>query len=165
MVCLVELSGLDSNKCRAFLAFKQQVAKHPDRFTKLNAQREQPVINREIDEFGEIATKRLQQAFRIPFTDEDIDVIISAYNSGTSTYKIAKQYGCCKNTISDLLKQHGVYVTNRKVQSKLPTDKVIKMYENMSTVEKIAECFDVSACSIRKCLVEHGIKLRSRWDY
>lgn len=161
----MELSGLDSNKCKAVLAFKQRIAEHPEWLIKLSSQEKQSATNREIDEFGEIATKRLQQVFRIPFTDEDIDAIISAYNSGTSTYKIAEQYGCCKNTISDLLKQHGICVTNRKVQSKLPADIVIKMYGDMNTTEKIAEHFDVSAYSIRKCLLENGVKLRSRWDY
>lgn len=133
--------------------------------TKLGSQEKQPATNREINKFGEIATRKLQQPFRIPFTDEDIDTIISMYNAGASTHNIAKQYGCSKNTISSLLKRNGINVTNRKAQSKLLADQVIKMYKNMDTIEKIAERFRVSAFSVRRCLRENGVKLRKRWDY
>lgn len=122
--------------------------------------------NRDIDEFGEIAVKKLQRPYRINFSEDDIIAIVAAYKVGSSTYDIASIYNCNKNTISSLLKQQGVEVSNRKVQNKLPVNKVIAMYEvEHMKIDEIAHCFEVGASTIRKCLLEHGVKMRTRWDY
>lgn len=122
--------------------------------------------NRAIDEFGEIAVKKLQQPCRIDFSEDDIQEIIDAYHAEKTTAEIAKQFNCSKNTISTLLKKHGVAVSKCKAQKKLPFEVVVSMYlEKRMTMEKIANYFGVSSCAIRTCLQKNNVKIRSRWDY
>lgn len=121
--------------------------------------------NREIDEFGEIAVKRLEQPYRKVFSDADVEQIISSYQSGKSTIELAKQFGCSKGTINKLLRQHGVEVIREKAQAKLDTAAVIAMYEEMRTSEEIAKQFKVHPQAVIRCLKANGVKIRNRWDY
>lgn len=121
--------------------------------------------HKEIDEFGEIAVKRLTQPYRVEFSSEDVKNIVAAYKAGKSTHKISQQYNCCKTTISNLLKRNGISVTNAKAQGKFNAQTVIHLYEEMHTTEEIAKLFGVSPYTINRCLRENGVKIRSRWDY
>lgn len=121
--------------------------------------------SREIDEFGEIAVKCLEQPYRREFSEADIEQVISGYQSGKSTIALAEEFGCSKNTINKLLREHGVNVTKAKAQVKLDAKVVIAMYEERHTIEEISECFGVSPYSVNRCLRSNGVKIRSRWDY
>ncbi len=162
---LVGLTELDSNKCKAILHYKHQLKDLP----ATSIMSEESVLykeNRAIDEFGEIAVKKLQQPCRIDFSEDDIQEIIDAYHAEKTTAEIAKQFNCSKNTISTLLKKHGVAVSKCKAQKKLPFEVVVSMYlEKRMTMEKIANYFGVSSCAIRTCLQKNNVKIRSRWDY
>lgn len=162
---MVELSRLDSKKCSAVLRFKQKNAERIKSLGYTINPNEKLVESREIDEYGEVAVKRLRQRFRIEFSNSEVKQIISAYQSGSTTLQIAKQFNCSKATISSLLKQHGVNVTKAKAQAKIDVKMVIAMYAEMQTAADIAKFFGVSAYAIQRCLRENGIKLRSRWDY
>lgn len=123
--------------------------------------------SRVIDEFGEVAVKRLKQSYRRDFSDDDIALIISSYQSGdTTTIDLAEQFGCSKGTINKLLREHGVTVTKAKAQAKLDEKVVVAMYEEeRHTIDEIAKCFGVSPYPIKSCLLRNGVKIRSRWDY
>lgn len=121
--------------------------------------------NRALDEFGEIAVRRLQQSYRKDFSDVDIELIISCYQSGDTTIDLAKQFGCSKGTINKLLRKCGVNVTKAKAQAKLDAEIVIAMYEERHTIEDIAQHFGVSSYTVNRCLHSNGVEIRSRWDY
>lgn len=162
---MVELSGLDSNKYKAILRFKSQIPELIGPSLTVNMTEGGPSRKR-IDQFGEIAVKRLKQPYKIEFSQDEIKTIIAAYQTGTiSTLKLAEEYGCSKTTISKLLKQHNIEVTNTKAQIKLDTKRVISMYAGMCTTEEIAKQFGVSPSTINKCLRKNGVKIRNRWDY
>lgn len=119
-----------------------------------------------IDEFGEIAVKRLKHPYRREFSEADIKQMISAYQSGgTTTIKLAEQFGCSKATINKLLRQQGVEVTKAKAQARLNANVVVAMYDEMRTTEEIAKCFHVHPQVVIRCLRANGVKIRSRWDY
>lgn len=158
---------LDSNKCKAILRHKARILQAND----LRVVSEAAVSggtelrNKEIDKFGEVAVKRLKQSYRKNFSENDIEQIVSGYKSGKTTIELAGQFGCCKNTINKLLRQHGVEVTREKAQTKLDTEVVIAMYEKRHTIEEIAKRFSVSPYTISRCLHSNGVKTRDRWDY
>ncbi len=56
-------------------------------------------------------------------------------------------------------------MTRSKVQAKLNAEEVISLYKNGYTSGKIAKQFGVNPQTILKCLRNHGVKIRSRWDY
>jgi len=157
---------LDSNKCKSILSQKAKMFQEDSMFypTPIIPD-EQESHNRKIDQFGEVAVKQLKQSYRKGFSDDEIDQIIFSYKSGKTTIEIAAQFGCCKNTINKLLRQHGVEVTREKAQVKLDAEKVIAMYEEMHTTEEIASYYGVNPISVIRCLRAHGVKIRSRWDY
>lgn len=67
--------------------------------------------------------------------------------------------------MSKLLKQKGVNVTKSKAQARIDANRVIALYENMHTIEEIAQQFKVNRQVITNCLLAHGVKIRSRWEY
>lgn len=117
---------------------------------------------REIDEFGEIAVKRLEQSYCRNFSDADVEQIISSYKSGKSTIELARRFGCSKNTINKLLREHSVEIIKAKSQAKLDAKVVVAMYTKMHTAEEIAKRFDVHPQVVIRCLKANEIKIRSR---
>lgn len=159
---MVDLSSLDSNKYKALIHHKRKYSYSPAAII--------PDIevsdNRSIDEFGEVAVKRLEQPYRKEFSEEDIERITSNYQSGSaSTIDLAKQFGCSKGTINKLLREYGVNITKAKAQAKLDEGVVCAMYEDQHTMEEIAKRFGVSSNTINKCLRRNGVKIRNKWDY
>lgn len=76
------------------------------------------VDDRGIDEFGEVAVKKLRQAQKY-LSDAEIQEIIDLYQSGKATTRdLADKFHCHRQTISHTLKQHGVKVDKRKAQKK-----------------------------------------------
>jgi uncharacterized protein (DUF433 family) len=98
-------------------------------------------------------------------SDAEMGQIIIAYQNGKTTYELATEYGCHRNTISQNLKKHGIHVFKDKAQMKINATKVIEMYSAKHTIDQIAECFDVSAHTIRQCLCRNGVGMRTRWGY
>ena len=70
-----------------------------------------------------------------------------------------------KNTIVRLLREQGVEITRSKAQARLNAKKVISMYEDGLTSTQIAKQLGVGAQVILRCLKNHGVKIKSRWDY
>lgn len=159
---LVDLSRLDSNKYKTLIDHKKRFD-----YTSISLISDAEISDgRVIDEFGEVAVKRLEQPYRRDFSEDDIAQIISSYQSeNATTIDLAEQFGCSKGTINKLLREHGVTVTKAKAQAKLDDTLVIAMYEEQHTMEEIAKHFGVSSYTVNKCLHRNGVKIRSRWDY
>lgn len=157
------LSGLDSKKCQTILAHKS-TTKTPDIPLKPIISSSPTDDNKKFDEYGEVVILSLKEPHK-EFTCIEVDKMVEAYQSGKTTIQLAEEYGCCKTTVAKLLKQRGVNVTKSKAMAKLDDAKVIAMYAEMHTTEEIARYFKVNPQAILKCLRNHGIKIRSRWDY
>lgn len=159
---VVGLTRLDSNKYKTLIKRKRQFVHFPTSI----ASEVEASGNRAIDEFGEMAVKRLKQLYRKDFSEDDIELIISSYQSGNTTIDLAEQFGCSKGTINKLLRKCGVNVTKAKAQAKLDDRVVIAMYkEERHTIEEIAQHFGVSSYTVNRCLHRNEVKIRSRWDY
>lgn len=157
------LSGLDSKKCHTILQHKTQSSNNS--CCQLIISGKTVNDNKKVDEHGEMAVKCLK-APRREFTLDEVDTMVAAYRSGeANANQLAKQFGCSKTTISKILKKQGVNVTKSKAQAKLDAKVVIAMYAEMHTTEEIAERFKVNPQTILRCLRNHGVKIRSRWDY
>ena len=53
--------------------------------------------------------------------EDEINLLIEAYMGGWSTYTLAKQFGCHRTKVSDILKRHNITVSNKKGLRKLNT--------------------------------------------
>ena len=121
-------------------------------------------VARKVNDFGEVEACRIKQEQK-RFSEDEVKMLISEYQSGKSTYALAEQFGCKRQTVSEVLKRHGVDVSCRWAQRKLDIDDIVAMYENMNTAADIAKKYDVSPKVILRCLREHDVKIRTRWDY
>ncbi len=158
---MVALSDTDSNKYRTILRFKESL---PLREESLSSRESISLATSKINKYGEIEVQCLHQAQK-RLTEEEIQELIAEYKNGKSIYALAQRLGCCKHTVRNALKKHGVNVTNRKAQRKLNVADVISMYENMHTSKEISEKYDVCPDAILQCLREQRVAIRGRWDY
>jgi hypothetical protein len=60
---------------------------------------------------------------------------------------------------------HAVLTGLKKCKYEVHTEKVIKLYKSMTPTYKIADFFDCSRSTIKRILVNNGIKLRKRNEY
>ena len=157
------LSGLDSKKCQTILAHKS-TTKTLDVPLKSIISSSPTGDNKKIDEHGEVVVLSLKEPHK-EFTCIEVDKMVEGYQSGKTTIQLAEEFGCSKTTVAKLLKQRGVNVTKSKAMAKLDDAKVIDMYAEMHTTEEIAKYFKVNPQVILKCLRDHNVKIRSRWDY
>ena len=161
---LVDLSRLDSNKYKAILRYKRQIANDLAIVPTTITRQDKAELSHTINEFGEIEATQLKQSHR-SFSSQEVEAIIIAYQNGKSTYTLAEEFGCHRMTITKTLKRHGVIVDNRRAMKKLNEGEVVSLYATMHTTEEIAKRFHVHPQAIIRCLKSHGVKIRSRWDY
>ncbi len=72
---------------------------------------------RDIDEFGEIATKQITHIQK-RFTSEEIVILAEKYIDGESIRELAKEFGCDRNTVRNALKRNGVKIRGRGRQKR-----------------------------------------------
>lgn len=106
---LVLLSEHDFKKYQAALRFKRQIAEKPELFPDLNISENYLGDNREIDEFGEMATKcvRLEQK---RLTPEEVRMLIVEYQAGKTPIELSVKYGCHRITVGRILRRNGVEI-------------------------------------------------------
>lgn len=154
---MVGLSRLDSNRFDIIIRFKKSC---------LGDELRQPALpkGREINESGETIVKKIEQTQKWLNTEE-MELLISEYKAGKTTYELAKQFGCHRRTVACTLKRHGVQVSKCRAHDKLNIPDVIAMYANMHTSTEIAKKYGVHPNVVIRCLREHGTVVRGRWDY
>jgi uncharacterized protein (DUF433 family) len=113
---------------------------------------------------GEKVVKKITQHQK-QLTDTEMEQIIIDYQNGKTTYELATEYGCHRNTISQNLKKRGIHVFKDKARMKINIAQAMSMYNAKHTIEQIAKHFSVSAHTIRQCLHDNGAIMRTRWDY
>jgi biotin operon repressor len=158
---MVGLSDIDSNKYHAIAKFKNSIVQGVNTAAHV---KNISLAHRKINEYNETEVVKIIHPQK-RLSDDEMVQIIAEYNNGMSTYRLAEKFGCNRQAISHNLKKHGVSVTNSSAYKKLDIERVISLYENMVDSAQIAKEFDVSPQVIIKCLHDHNIKIRTRWDY
>lgn len=161
---MVDLTRLDSNKFKAILRFKRQIADSFDKPSDAIISHGASEPTRRLNTFGEMEALQVDQRHK-DLSDKEIDDIVAGYLSGKSTYALAEKFGCHRRTVTKALEKRGIVVDKRKAMKKLDEERVVALYAAMHTIEEIAKQFNVSANTITRCLKNHGVKMRNRWDY
>jgi DNA-binding transcriptional regulator LsrR (DeoR family) len=97
------------------------------------------------------------------FTEDEIPYLIADYNSGMTVYELGAKYGCHRNTVSRILKRHGVIVTISKIVSKNELDSLISLYNSGLTTLQLAERLGISKSTVKRYLRNGGVQMRGRW--
>lgn len=109
---LVHLSEHDSKKYQAILRFKRQLGECTELDDADTVSDDGEDCSRRVDEFGEVATKRITHIQK-RFAPEEITILAEKYLAGKSTRKLGEEFGCNRNTVSDVLKRNGIKVRGR----------------------------------------------------
>lgn len=109
---MVHLSRHDSKKYQAALQVKQDFVKSVESETTAILPSSDEKSYRNIDEFGEIAVRKITHIQK-RFTLEEIVSLVEKYLAGKSTRELGKEFGCNRNTVSNVLKRNGVKVRGR----------------------------------------------------
>jgi DNA-binding CsgD family transcriptional regulator len=97
------------------------------------------------------------------FTEDEITFLIADYANGMTIYELGDKYDCHRNTVSKVLKQHGVAVTINKIVSDSDLNNLIKLYNSGLTTPQLAEQLGMSKSTIKRYLRNNGVKMRTRW--
>ncbi len=110
--------------------------------------------------------KSIKQQQKI-LTEAEIRTVIEKYQTGVSTYELAKEFNCHRSTIGNALKRNGIIVDGHVEGRKYQAKDVIRLYaEEKKSVTEIAKIFGVCDGTIYKCLRRNNIDThRTRWDY
>lgn len=149
----MDLSALNSNTIRKIVKTKRKPLETKDDISPIEVGRQ-----------GEIEVKQLRQQQK-RLTEREIAEIVVKYNSGISTYNLAKEYGCHRRTISDNLKKQGIKVTNQLMERKGVVELVMQMYSEYYKPADIAKALGINVDSVRKILKENNVYIRKSWEY
>ena len=110
--------------------------------------------------------KSIKQQQKI-LTEAEVQIIIEKYQTGVSTYELAKEFSCHRSTIGNALKRNGIIVDGHVEGRKYQAKDVIRLYaDEKKSVAEIAKIFGVCDGTIYKCLRRNHIDThRTRWDY
>ena len=158
MLLLVGLTGLDLNLCARLISYRQKSLSTPNNTTH-EPQTSSAIY---VDEYGEIARRKITQPQKRLLNAEISDIIVG-YENGLSTYVLAEKYGCNRKTISAHLKKNGVTVT--KAFSAQGKEEIANMYQSGLTVAEIAKQLKANCSTIIRHLHANGVQMRTRWDY
>jgi hypothetical protein len=95
-------------------------------------------------------------------TRNQIDELTSLYQSGSSTYSLAKVYRIRRDQVSILLKRAGVEVRPGQVAklSEKDKDRAAELYLSGLSLQKVGMQLGVTDNTVTKALEERGVKRR-----
>jgi len=158
----VALSNLDANKYNKISIYRKN---HPPctsiPYSTIDIDKKS---NTRISETGDVVVHAVQRPQKF-LSEEEIQQIVTSYQNGKTTYELAEQYGCIRQTISRHLKKSGIQVTltSTKIADNIP--QIVALYDGGMKISEIARQFNVCEATIQKYLHIGGAKLRSRWEY
>jgi len=91
--------------------------------------------------------------------EEEVQQLIEGYETGTTVYELGDRFGIKRQTVSALLKRHGVamrqYGLNRE-----QVDEAVRLYGAGWSLARIGGRFDTTANTVRARLLERGVRMR-----
>jgi len=104
-------------------------------------------------------SRRKQTQIRL--TDQELDTVIAAYNSGLTLTEVASSFGADRRTLANRLEQRGIPRRGRRLSDQ-QIQEAIALYGRGWSLARIAQRHGVHAQSIRYRLQRAGIALRPR---
>ena len=99
------------------------------------------------------------------FEQDEIAQMITDYTEHKMTvYQLAEKYGCHRTTISKRLKENGVEVSVKRLNSQQVKD-IAKLYQTGLTAEHIAKSYNVDTSTILRTLRNAGVTMRKRHNH
>lgn len=98
-------------------------------------------------------------------TDDEISKIVLRYQSGASTYYLAKEFNCHRSTTIRNLKKQGFKVTTEKSKRADLIEKVISMYADWQKPKDIGAQLGIHASTVLRILKDNNFPIRKSYEY
>jgi DNA-directed RNA polymerase specialized sigma24 family protein len=85
--------------------------------------------------------------------------LITSYQTGSTVYELADEFGIERRTVSAILHRHEVPMRRRGLTNEQVED-AERIYEQGWSLARIGDHMDVTADTVRKRLLERGVTMR-----
>ncbi|WP_160050494.1 helix-turn-helix domain-containing protein [Nocardiopsis sp. FR4] len=89
---------------------------------------------------------------------QEVDELIVAYQAGTNVYKLGERFGINRQTVSAILKRHGVQIRKRGLTEE-EIDEAVQLYQQGWSLTRIGKRFGVDSRTVRSRLLERGVRI------
>lgn len=90
---------------------------------------------------------------------DQIERLISTYQAGATVYDVAAQFGIARQTVSGILKHHGVPL-RRQGLSPEQIDQASRLYHSGWSLARIGDHLGADAEIVRQRLRQRGVRMR-----
>ncbi|URM93982.1 helix-turn-helix domain-containing protein [Actinomadura madurae] len=94
-------------------------------------------------------------------SDEQVHQLIEDYQSGSTVYQLGERFGVSRQTVSRILKRHGVTM-RMSGMSQEQIDEAVRLYEAGQSLARIGERLGFDDMTVRSRLIERGVRMRAR---
>ena len=95
-------------------------------------------------------------------TPDEQEQVLELYRLGTSTYKLARQFGTDRHTITGHLRRGGVRLRSRQKLTPEMTEQAKQLYAEGQSLAIIGKHIGLTPTAIGSALKREGVKLRDR---
>jgi DNA invertase Pin-like site-specific DNA recombinase len=93
-------------------------------------------------------------------TPEELSQVLELYRLGVSTYKLARQFGTDRHTITRHLRQGGVELRSRQKLTPQLTEQAKRLYADGYSLAAIGKQVGLTPTAVGTALRRTGVKLR-----
>lgn len=90
---------------------------------------------------------------------DQIQHLISTYQAGATVYEVAAQFGIARQTVSGILRHHGVPL-RRQGLSPEQIDQAARLYHSGWSLARIGDRVGADAETVRQRLRQRGVRMR-----
>ena len=90
---------------------------------------------------------------------QQVQNLIAGYQAGATVYELGGRFGISRQTVSAVLKRHGVAMRQRGLSSE-QTDEAVRLYETGQSLARIGERMGVDPTTVLTRLRERGVRTR-----
>jgi DNA-directed RNA polymerase specialized sigma24 family protein len=137
---LVALSTADTNKWSTLLEKRHLTSEL--KVTAIEYERTGPTLQRQ---------RRL--------TDTQALMLRDRYSEGMTIYQLAKEFGICRNTVSERLKKVGITMRRQSPGSEL-INSMVALYESGLSLAEVGDRVGKSPGTVRRYLLIHRVQMR-----
>jgi hypothetical protein len=92
---------------------------------------------------------------------EQVQRLIDGYEAGATVYELGERFGIVRQTVSKILKRHGVAMRERSLSPE-QVDEAVRLYEGGWSLARVGEHLGVDDMTVMRRLAERGVKMRPR---
>lgn len=90
---------------------------------------------------------------------DQAQALITAFQAGATVYELGRRFGIDRQTVSRILKRHGIETRWRTITEE-QVDTAVRLYEQGLSLAQVGERLNLRGKSLRVHLLKRGVKMR-----